>query len=115
MPKRIVAQTVIIQREGVSVTPPIGATYDFSADEIKQIERLNPEALEKPVAKDGQPGTETLSLTQAQLDAQVTAGVEAQRAQMEKDIRAQLEQEAKDKDTSAKVATKKAGNKDEEI
>lgn len=116
MPKRIVAQTVIIQREGVSVTPAIGSQYEFTAKEIEQIDRLNPEALEKVIAKDGATaGDETLSLTQAQLDAQVNAGVEKQRAQLEKDIRAQLEQEAKDKETSAKTANKKAGSKDEEI
>jgi len=116
MPKRIVAQTVILQREGVAVTPAVGSTYDFTAEEIKTIERLNPEALEKVIAKDGaaDASADSVTLTQAQLDQQVAAGVEKQRAQMEKDIRAQLEQEAKDKEAAAKPA-KKSGGKDEEI
>lgn len=117
MPKRIVAQTVIIQREGVAVTPAIGSTYEFSADEIKQIERLNPEALEKPIAKDAAVGgEETLSLTQAQFDHQVQAAVEKQRTQMESELRSQIEQENKEKEAGAKPATaKKKTAADDEI
>lgn len=116
MPKRIVAQTVIIQREGLPVTPAIGSTYEFSAKEIETIERLNPEALEKVIARDSAvAGEETISLTQAQLDAQINAGVEKQRAQLESDLRAQIEQEQKDKEAGSKTAAKKKSGSDEEI
>lgn len=121
MPKRIVAQTVILQREGVAVKPPIGSTYDFTAKEIEQLEKLNPEALQKVVAKDDTQtgGDDTLSLTQAQLDEQVNAAVEKQRAQLEKQIREEVaaEQKAASNGTKTETATKtaKKSGTDEEI
>lgn len=49
MPKRKVAQTVVVFREGSRITPAIGTIFDFTQDEVNQITSLSPEALTRPV------------------------------------------------------------------
>lgn len=45
MTLRYVQQTVVVMRKGNSTTPPIGAPFDFTDDEIAQIEEASPDAL----------------------------------------------------------------------
>lgn len=47
MPKRVPAQTITVVRSGKLVNPKIGEPFEFTADEIAQIERLNAAALSK--------------------------------------------------------------------
>lgn len=47
MPKRIVVQTVVVHREGARVLPPIGQVFDFTAQELDYINKLNPSAVAK--------------------------------------------------------------------
>lgn len=36
MPQRVVQQSVVVMRDGKRVTPKIGETFDFTAEEIEQ-------------------------------------------------------------------------------
>lgn len=47
MPKRIPAQVIVVVRKGARVEPKIGEPFDFTAEEIEQVERLNPDAFDK--------------------------------------------------------------------
>lgn len=53
MPKRIPRETVILSRQAegektpTRITPQIGQPFDFTADEIKEIDVARPTALEK--------------------------------------------------------------------
>lgn len=49
MPQRKVLQTVILHRESGRIVPTVGQIFDFTADELASINRLNPEALGRPV------------------------------------------------------------------
>lgn len=49
MPKRKVAQCVIVQREGKRLKIMPGETFDFAPDELADIKRLNPDAIYPPV------------------------------------------------------------------
>lgn len=49
MPQRKVLQSVILHRESGRVVPTVGTIFDFTADELAAINRLNPEALGRPV------------------------------------------------------------------
>lgn len=112
MPKRKVAQTVIVVRNGERVKPKIGAIFDFSADELKKIETTNPNALLKPTEKDFEmPSASVQELSEAER-AKVRAEVEADlRSSIEAEVRAKLAEEAKASAASASTATddKKAG------
>lgn len=52
MPKRIVRQPVIVHRDGKQVAPEMGKEFDFTDAELKDINRLNPKALEHIVLND---------------------------------------------------------------
>ena len=47
MPKRIPVQTVRVYRDGKQVTPKIGEPFDFNDAELKDITRMNPNAVTK--------------------------------------------------------------------
>ncbi|QND44196.1 hypothetical protein [Providencia phage vB_PreS-PatoteraRojo] len=49
MPQRKVLQTVILHRESGRIVPTVGQIFDFTAEELASINRLNPEALGRPV------------------------------------------------------------------
>lgn len=55
MPKRIPTCTVIVQREGKNFKPAIGKPFDFTADEIEEINNVMPSALRKPVNEEAAP------------------------------------------------------------
>jgi len=48
MPKRIPLSTIVVHRDGKRVEPPIGQAFDFTADEVEEIN-----ALEKTLADQG--------------------------------------------------------------
>lgn len=43
--KRVAKQTVVVVRDGKSVTAPIGEPFDFTEEEVSQIEAMNPDAI----------------------------------------------------------------------
>ncbi|WP_458321534.1 DUF7443 domain-containing protein [Providencia sp. CRPN22473] len=49
MPKRKVLQTVILHRATGRVVPTVGEIFDFTPEEVETLNRLNPEALGRPV------------------------------------------------------------------
>lgn len=85
MPKRKVLQTVILHRTTGRVTPTVGEIFDFTAEEVETLNRLNPEALGRPVQE---------------VDLENQAAQEAAQ-------KAKAEQDAKD----AAAAAKEKGNK----
>lgn len=52
MAKRTPLQSVIVIRDGKRVIPPIGKPFDFSADEIKQLDQASPGLLSKQATVD---------------------------------------------------------------
>lgn len=47
MPKRIVKTSIQVQREGQLVFPPVGEVFDFTNEEVTEINKLAPKALGK--------------------------------------------------------------------
>ncbi len=45
-------QSVVVSRDGQSVVPTIGVPFEFTADEITQIESMNPGAISKKIELD---------------------------------------------------------------
>lgn len=54
MPKRITRATVILNRGGSRITPPIGRLFDYTDKELAQINKLHPDAVEKPKAQEAE-------------------------------------------------------------
>lgn len=52
MAERIVNSPILVVRDGKQVEPVIGKPFDFTDAEIKEIEKLTPTALSKPVAEE---------------------------------------------------------------
>lgn len=54
MPKRELTQAVVIQREGVPrLRLKAGQVFDFTAQELEELKRMNPDAIKPPqVAKE---------------------------------------------------------------
>ena len=86
MPKRKVLQTVILHRTTGRVVPTVGEIFDFTPEEVETLNRLNPEALGRPVQE---------------VDLENQAAQEAAQ-------KAKAEQNAKD---AAAAAAKEKGNK----
>lgn len=49
MAQMVPVEGVTVGRDGKRVTPPVGKSFDFTAEEIKSIKAARPEALRKPV------------------------------------------------------------------
>lgn len=49
MPKRVPTASVIVIREGKRVSPPLNKGFNFTDDEITQINAIMPGALRKPI------------------------------------------------------------------
>lgn len=47
MAKRIVKEGVVVLREGKRVRPAVGKAFDFTAEEIKQLEKVRPQSIGK--------------------------------------------------------------------
>lgn len=45
MVKRTVLEGIIVHRNGKSVTPPLHQPFDFTADEVKELNKLRPQAI----------------------------------------------------------------------
>lgn len=43
--KRVPLQSIVVQRKGVAFSPPIGEAFEFTADEVKTITAVNPDAI----------------------------------------------------------------------
>lgn len=52
MPKRVAVGTIIVQRDGKRMQVPRGQAFDFTAEELADINRLNPGAIRKVVNED---------------------------------------------------------------
>lgn len=52
MTKRIPVQTITVVRDGKNFIPPIGKPFDFTDEEMADIERLNPAAIREAVNED---------------------------------------------------------------
>lgn len=69
MPIRIVKCKIVgIKREGKAVEPTINAKFNFTADEVAEIDLANPDALVKPVG-DAEEEPATPKLTKAEAKA----------------------------------------------
>lgn len=49
---RNVLQSITVGREGKPFTPPVGQPFEFTAEEIAQIERMNPAAISTAITLD---------------------------------------------------------------
>ena len=98
MPKRTVVGKIIVHRDGKRVEPKIGAAFDFTADELADIKRLQPGAVRIVVNED------------ADLEAQAKADAEAQaKADAEAQKKAEADAKAEAKARADAAAAK--GNK----
>lgn len=52
MAERIINSPILVVRDGKQVEPAIGKPFDLTDVEIKEIEKLNPTAISKPVAEE---------------------------------------------------------------
>lgn len=59
MPKRIVKAPVLVNRDGKRFTPRINEVFDFTDKELKEINALNPKAVERIILPEvaAQPST----------------------------------------------------------
>ena len=48
---RIPVQTITVGRDGKNIVPTIGQPFNFTAEEIEQIESSNPAAVRNPVVE----------------------------------------------------------------
>lgn len=96
MPKRIPLNTIILQRDGQKVVPPLNKPFDFTAEELKMIASLSPDAIGK-VPVDGDDGQELVTLTQAEIDDKARVAAEEAVAKFKKEQG--IKDEPKDADT----------------
>lgn len=68
MTQKIVVQTVIVFRSDKQVVPEIGKVFDFTDAELKDIERLNPDAVRDPVNEAPAEATKAGGKTAAKTD-----------------------------------------------
>lgn len=54
MPKRIPVQTIILHREGKRVVPEIGKSFNFTVDELADINAVNPKAIRHIINEESQ-------------------------------------------------------------
>lgn len=52
MPKRVPLQSVVVKRDGASTIPMIGQPFEFTEQEVAEIEATNPDALTAEVVVD---------------------------------------------------------------
>lgn len=84
MPQRKVVQTVVLLRDGERIVPQVGKPFNFTAEELKRIEEVNPDA----VAKIVDPGTDEgklVTLTQAEIDQQKQQAIDDAIAKFKKE------------------------------
>lgn len=101
MPKRVPVQTIIVNREGKNIRPPIGKPFDFTPEELDDIMRVNPAAVTK--IENVEINDDSEAKAKAEADALKANEAAALKAAKEK-----AEAEAKAK---AEAAKKPAGGK----
>ena len=47
MPQRLIKENILVVRNGKRVKPEIGKAFDLTADEIRQLESVRPQAIDK--------------------------------------------------------------------
>ena len=57
MAKKLINETVILQRDGKRVVPEIGKLFDLTADEIKSITSVRPQAISDVEAPETDPNS----------------------------------------------------------
>lgn len=50
MPNRVPLQSIVVKRNDKAVVPPIGAVFEFTDEEVADIERINPDAISENVS-----------------------------------------------------------------
>jgi hypothetical protein len=55
MAKKLINETVVLQRDGKRVVPEIGKLFDLTADEIKSISAVRPQAISDVEAPETDP------------------------------------------------------------
>jgi nucleoid-associated protein YgaU len=121
MPKRITRATVILNRGGSRITPPIGRLFDYTDKELAQINKLHPDAVEKPKAQEAEyiaPSTAG-NVTAAAADKAAADKAAADKAAADKAAadKAAADKAAADKAAADKAAADKSGknNKDQDL
>jgi hypothetical protein len=118
MPKRLVLQTVILHRDGERVVPETGKPFDFSKEELDQINGLNPDALGHIISKEDEKlpaNTISISDHEALLQKAREEAVEAfklQQAETIKESSDALTQAAAGTDKTDKSKTDKSSKSD---
>lgn len=81
MPTKIARHTVTVHRDGKSVRAPIGKPFDFTDEEVKQVDEANPRALRVPhnefqegASGEGHPPGATIPTTDPATITEDTAG-----------------------------------------
>lgn len=110
MPKRIVLQTVALWRDGQRVVPPISKPFDFTKDELDTIIKLNPDAVGKIITAE-EADSNLVTLTQAEIDANQQAAVDAAIAAFRKEQGIPDEPKKPDANTGNANKNATAGNK----
>ena len=90
MPKRLVNQTIVVMRDGKKHIPAIDSVFEFTADEIKEINQINPAAFRMPV-NELAPTVSQDELAEREAEREARAALEAKR---EADAKALREKEA---------------------
>jgi len=110
MPIRIPTQTIILQRNGNRIVPPLGKPFDFTQEELNKINKLNPDAVRHPV-NESAPAVDAEAEVKAKAEAEAKAKAEAEaKAKAEAEAKAKAEAEAK-----AKVKGGKKSQDDDEL
>ena len=48
---RVPVQSIVVVRDGKQVTPDLDKPFNFTAQEVEDIERVNPSAMRKPIVE----------------------------------------------------------------
>lgn len=116
MPKRVPVETVILHRDGKQFAPEIGKVFDFTEQELADINAVNKFAVRKPVVEE-KPAEEVKPKTEEELAAEAEAAEQArQDAQAAIDAAAAQQKTAADKaGAKGAKATGKSSSKDADL
>lgn len=48
---RVPVQSIVVVRDGKQITPDLDKPFNFTAQEVEDIERVNPSAMRKPIVE----------------------------------------------------------------
>lgn len=69
MPIRIVKSPVMIHREGKFIYPPVGERFDFTSNEVADINKVDPKALQVIEVVDDAPAVSAPKVAKAAVKA----------------------------------------------